>query len=477
VTAYRLRARALFATLVAVAITFASPAPARAVDDARWMFDPAVMVQVSLTIPDSSMEQISCDMGAERPYVAATFTMTYAKRGRPTKTYGPSAVTMKVKGQYGSFRCLPDGEKAGLKIKFPSGARPDGLKKLTLNNMVQDESMVREVLSYEVFRSLGVAAPRTGYAQVSINGTYRGIFLNVETMDDVALPRWYPTTQHLYEGSYGGWWGDVSDAFSGHYEVDEGSEGVRTDLQTLLDTSRNLDPGWYARMHPLADLDQMTKMWAAEWFLGHWDGYSQFITNNYYLHSDASGRFTMMPWGTDQSFQGADRYDGSADHYIFNGCVQDPICHGQYVDALALIAGKWSSWRLDRRADAVYKMVTTESYGVTDVKSFIAARPGEHAAWINSLPKVPTNLSATSTRSRAGELRVTWRKPSSSVPITGFALEYQLSTGAWTRVQLSSTTTSHTLTGLAAGRYNVRIRSLSDGLISPSITKSSITIR
>jgi hypothetical protein len=186
----------------------------------------------------------------------------------------------------------------------------------------------------------------------------------------------------------------------------------------------------------------------------------------------------MMPWGTDQSFQGADRYDGSADHYIFNGCVQDPICHGQYVDALALIAGKWRSWRLDRRADTVYKMVTTESYGVTDVKSFIAARPVEHAAWINSLPKVPTNLSATSTRSRAGELRVTWRKPTSVVPITGFALEYQLSTGAWTRVQLSSTTTSHTLTGLAAGRYNVRVRSLSDGLISPSITtRSAISVR
>lgn len=441
------------------------------------MFDPAVMVQVSLTIPDSSMEQISCDMGAERPYVPATFTMTYAKRGQPTKTYGPSAITMKVKGQLGSFRCLPAGDKAALKLKFPSGARPDGLKKLTLNNMVQDGTMVSEVLAYEVFRSLGVAAPRTGYAQVTINGTYRGIFLNVETMDDVALPRWYPTTQHLYEGSYGSWWGDVGNAFSGHYEVDEGSDGVRTDLQTLLDTARNLDPGWYARMHPLADLEQMTRMWAAEWFLGHWDGYSQYITNNYYLHSDASGRFTMLPWGTDQAFQWADRYDGSGDHFIFNGCVQDPICHGQYVDALALIAGRWSGLKLDRRADTVYKFVAAESSGISDVKSFIAARPVEHAAWINTLPKSPSNLSASATRSRVGEIRSTWRKPSSSVPITGFALEYRLGTGAWTRVELSSTATSHTVTGLAAGSYTVRIRSLGDGLISPSVSRSSITVR
>jgi hypothetical protein len=476
VTTHRVRARAIFATLVAVAITFASPAPTRAVDDARWMFDPAVMVQVSLTIPDSSMEQISCDMGAERPYVPATFTMTYAQRGKPTKTYGPSAITLKVKGQYGSFRCLPEGQKAGLKLKFPSGARPDGLKKLTLNNMVQDGSMVSEVLSYEVFRSLGVAAPRTGYAQVAINGTYRGIFLNVETLDSVALPRWYPTTQHLYEGSYGSWWGDTGDAFSGHYEVDEGAEGVRSDLQGLLDTARNHADGWYARMHPIADLDQMTKMWAAEWFLGHWDGYSQFITNNYYLHADSSGRFTMMPWGTDQAFQWAERYNGSGDHHLFNGCVADPICSGMYVDALAFIESKWKGWKLDRRADSVYRIVAAESTGVAPIKEFVAARDDEHREWVATLPRTPSNVSASTVRNRAGEIRVTWKRPSLAVPITGYAVEYRSGTGAWTRVTTASSSTSHTLTGLSAGRYSVRVRSLSDGLQSPSATKT-VTVR
>jgi len=471
VPARRVRARALFATLIAIVITFAVPAPTRAADEARWMFNPSVTVQVSLTIPDSSMEQISCDMGAERPYVPATFTMTYSKSGQPTRAYGPSEIKLKVKGQYGSFRCLPSGEKAGLKLKFPSGARPWGLKKLTLNNMVQDGSMVREVLSYEAFRSLGIAAPRTGFAQVTINGTYRGIFLNVETMDSVALPRWYPTTQHLYEGSYGSWWGDVSDAGSGHYEVDEGDEEIRTDLQTLLDTARNLDAGWYARMHPLADLEQMTKMWAGEWFLGHWDGYSQFITNNYYLHSDVGGRFTMMPWGTDQSFQWAERYDGAGAHFIFNGCVQDPICHGQYVDALANIASRWRGWLLSRRADTVYSFVTAESMGIADVKSFIAARPGEHAAWISTLPKTPRNLSVSSARGRTGTINVSWRKPSSAVEITGFALEYRLGTGAWTRVQLSRSTTSYVIRGLAGGRYTVQVRSLGESAISPAVMK------
>ena len=475
-TVHRTRVRALFAALVAVAITFALPAPTRAVDDAKWMFDPSVMVQVNLTIPDSSMEQISCDMSAERPYVPATFSMTYTPPRGTAKSFGPWAITLKVKGQYGSFRCLPGGEKAGLKLKFPSGARPDGLKKFTLNNMVQDGSMVSEALSYEVFRSLGVAAPRTGYAQVTINGTYRGIFLNVETMDSVALPRWFSGTQHLYEGSYGSWWGDTGDAFSGHYEVDEGNEDVRSDLQGLMDTARNSAAGWYARMHPLADLEQMTRMWAAEWFLGHWDGYSQYITNNYYLHADGSGRFTMMPWGTDQAFQWAERYDGSGDHHLFNGCVADPICGGMYVDALAFIESKWNGWRLDRRADAVYRLVTAESTGVAPTKAFVATRDDEHRAWIASLPRVPSNVSAVAGGSRTREIRVSWRHPSLAVPITGYAVEYRREGGAWTRVTAPSSRTSHTIAGLSSGRYSVRVRSLSDSLQSPSVTKS-VTIR
>jgi hypothetical protein len=468
----RIRLRGAVAAALALLISVSAPTPARAADDAAWMFASGVMTQVNLTIPDSSMSQISCDMSAERLYVPATFSLNYLRSGRPYKSFGPFAITLKVKGQYGSFRCLPGGEKAGLKLKFPSGARPDGLKKMTLNNMAQDGSMVSETIAYEAFRSLGVTAPRTGYAQVTINGTYRGIFLNVETMDSVALPRWFTGTQHLYEGSYGGWWGDTGDAFSGHYEVDEGDEDERSDLQDLIDTARNGAEGWYARMHPLADLDQMTKMWAAEWFLGHWDGYSQFITNNYYLHADSSGRFTMMPWGTDQAFQWADRYNGSGDHHLFNGCVADPICGGMYVDALAFIESKWNGWKLDRRADTLYRVVAAESSGITWTKEFIASRDDEHRAWVATLPRIPGNVSASTSRSRRGEIRVSWRIPALTVPITGYAVEYRTGAGAWSRTTTASSSTSLTLTGLSAGSYTVRVRSLSDGLQSPSATKT-----
>lgn len=468
--------KALSSLVAGLMLAAAVAAPTRAADEAGWMFDPAVTVHINLEIPETSMDQISCDMGAERPYVPATFLMTYTSSRGVIKSYGPSAITLKVKGQYGSFRCLPTGEKAGLKLKFPSGSRPDGLKKLTLNNMVQDPSMISEALSYEVFRSLGIASPRTGYAKVTINGVYRGIYLNVETMDSIALPRWYSTTQHLYEGSYGSWWGDVGDAYSGHYEVDEGDEDDRSDLQELLDTARNLTSGWSTRMFPIADLEQMTKMWAAEWFLGHWDGYSQHLPNNYYLHADGTGRFTMLPWGTDQTFEWANRYEGTGDHAIFSGCVLDPICNGQYVDALQSIAGSWSPQGLKRRSQALYRSVIEESSGIAEVKSFINARLAEHWAWIDTLPKAPRDFRISTSTARKGWFKITWSKPSSMVPITGFALEYRLGAGPWRQVVLPATSTSYTGSRLGAGTYTLRIRSIGDGVISPSVTKSPVRI-
>ena len=73
--------------------------------------------------------------------------------------------------------------------KSPSKAKFLGLKKMTLNNMVQDPSMVHETLTYEAFRAAGVPAPRTGYADVESTAKSSAMHLNLETLDDLALER------------------------------------------------------------------------------------------------------------------------------------------------------------------------------------------------------------------------------------------------------------------------------------------------
>lgn len=428
------------------------------------MFEPSVMVDVQLTIPPSSMDQISGDLYAERPYVPATFFMSYADPGGFVRTYGPWNISLKVKGMFGSFRNLPAGEKAGLKLKFPSGRRPDGLKKFTLNNMVQDGSMVREALAYHVFREMGVAAPRVGYARVTINGAYFGIYLNVETMDEVALPRWFDSTGHLYEGSYGDWFGAVADPFSGHYEVDEGDEDNRDDLRELIAVARSRPRGWFDRMQRVADLEQMTTMWACEWFTGHWDGYSQHLPNNYYLHADASGRFSMLPWGADQTFTWAARFNDAPDHFIFNNCLRDPIGRAMYTDALHAVAARWEGLGLAARAEAAHAVVAGESQGIHDVLWFIWARLEEHRAWAATLPRVPTGVVVTQAGpSGRRRIEVAWDRPRPArgePAILGHAVEYRAEGSTWRRIELNEGAKSAKLENLPPGSYTLRVRAV-----------------
>ena len=146
----------------------------------------------------------------------------------PVASYGPLNIGIRLKGGAGSFRPLSG--KAAFKLKFDEfgGPRFLGLKRLTLNNMVQDKSMIHEVLAYEAFRAAGIDAPRTGYANVRLNEDDYGVYLNVETPDAVAIQRWFESTQHLYEGEYGV---DVVPESVGDFEVDEGSESDRSDLE------------------------------------------------------------------------------------------------------------------------------------------------------------------------------------------------------------------------------------------------------
>ena len=319
----------LIGACIWVAVTGA-PEVARA-DDAAPLFDPATVVEIDLELPAASRDALAADPSE---YVDATLTLT-----GPAGTHGPLAIGARLKGT-GSFRPLSG--KAAFKLKLGhsvDGQRLLGLKTLTLNNMVQDASMVRELLAYEAFRAAGVAAPRTGYAYLRVNGDDYGVYLNVETPDDVFLPAWFASTGHLYEGELV----DLAPGAIDRFSVEEGDESDLTDLEALIAGVNDSAGGWSERIAPLADLDQMTRMWAVEKYLGHWDGYVG-ARHNYFLHSDTSGRFSMLPWGTDQTWVermpfGPDAVRGR----MFTRCLADSSCEAMYRTALdgvrATIAG------------------------------------------------------------------------------------------------------------------------------------------
>jgi hypothetical protein len=313
----------------------AAAAQAAAVEDpAASFYRPGTVNVIKLVLPPSSITALEADPEGE--YQPGTFSMAESD-GTPAgigEYSTPIEAQIRLKGS-GSFR--PLGQKAAFKIKFGKKAPFLGLRKMALNNMVQDTSMVHETLAYRVFHAMGVPASRGSYAEVWVNGVNYGLHFNIETLDKVALEKRFGAfedpPQHLYEGEYNA---DITADRVNLLEVDEGDEEDRSDLEALRTASTTGTGDWSDRVAPHANLTEMTRMWLAEKYIGHVDGYAGADgtnePNNFYLYSDLAGQFRMLPWGTDQTWVFTAPFGGSAGS-LFDSCLADVSCRWQYETA------------------------------------------------------------------------------------------------------------------------------------------------
>jgi hypothetical protein len=409
----------LAAALVAV-VLWALPAPAFG-DEAEQIYQPSAMVEIDLTLSAEAEKSLEEKPGEDVKGTFSAWLTDGAPGGSKTELTKAHPVEVHLKGHVGgSFRPLTG--KAAFKLKFKKAERFLGLRKMTLNNMVEDPSMVHETLAYSLFRAAGVPASRTGFAYLRVNGEDFGVYLDIETLDETALARLYGagSTLHLYEGEFGA---DVDaegiaslEAVVAEgepkFEMDEG-EGAPTDLEALAAAVAAASPSFSARLAGLADLDEMTRMWAVEKYISHWDGYSGEAAankpNNYYLHSDPGGLFQMLPWGTDSTWQIERRigFDGPGG-LLFDGCLGDPDCFGRYIAALRALQGQVAAldpgalaastaallkpWQELEEAESsrAERNVAEIEAAVAAVRQYIAERPGELAAWLAAhTPKPP----------------------------------------------------------------------------------------
>jgi hypothetical protein len=391
----------------------AAAAPATAAplaDDAAVVYDPHAVLVIDLTLSPEAIADLEAEPSV---YVKGSFEMATTSGGpggeETTLTPSPLPVEARLKGS-GSFR--PITGKAAFKLKFKKADAFLGLRKMTLNNMVQDEAMAHEALTYLAFAAVEVPAPRSGYAYLRLNGEDVGLYANVETLDKVALEKRFGVfqdpPQHLYEGESGD---DLLPGKAELFEVDEGDDKDRSDLETLIEAVNDSGGETFStRVAPFADLDEMARMWAVERFVAHWDGYAGhrepgMRPNNYYLYSDATGRFQMLPWGTDQTWDlnlevphrivSFDSEGGA----MFNECLADEACFRAYWESLAAVidaveameagpflaatAAMLAPWQQRERefgrAEASEAKVTA---AVSETAAFIANRPGEAREWL-----------------------------------------------------------------------------------------------
>ena len=268
------------------------------------LYNPAKINSIAFTIPTASANSLNNQVTA-KTYVAASVTVTSG-----SFSIGPVQIGLRLKGST-SLELLNQTPSFKLQFNWSAlkGQRFLGLKNMTLNAMTQDGSKLHEFASYKLFNAMNVQAPRTGWATVKVNGVDRGLYANIETYDDIFLDsRFTDTSLHLYEGQA------LNDLKSGNADgtkntgrffVKEGWGAApnKNDLQSLIDVANISSPAtWWARLASVSDRSQLIRMWAVENFVGQWDGYSGPLENNYFLRSNTSGKFVMMPWGTDQTF-------------------------------------------------------------------------------------------------------------------------------------------------------------------------------
>ena len=104
-----------------------------------------------------------------------------------------------------------DSDRYSFKIEFDryeSGKNYHGLDKLSLNNIIQDNTYMKDYLTYRLMAEFGVDTPLCSFVCITVNGEDWGLYLAVEGVEDSFLQRNYGRdTGELYKPdsmSFGG---------------------------------------------------------------------------------------------------------------------------------------------------------------------------------------------------------------------------------------------------------------------------------
>lgn len=275
--------------------------------------------------------------------------------------YGPVAV--RLKGGGSSFRTID--QKPSLKVKFNEfrgDGRFLGLRRLTLNNLVSDPSMLRERVAYRVFRDLGSPAPRCNHTTVTINGVPYGLYANVESGDEELLQEWYTN----WEGPL---WelqdADFRPGFTAGFELEDGVDN-RTQIDAL--TAAMLEPDAATRMFDYVHQDAWYAYFTIAAWVGNFDAYP--FSNpgdgvRVYLNP-TDGLFHFLPNGLDESFGNPAIIENEVDGILATACLAVPACKTEWRSRM--VGTNATAGALDVAGYVVEVGAEIDAYGDADTK-------------------------------------------------------------------------------------------------------------
>ena len=286
-------------------------------------------------------------------------------------------------------------EKSSLKVNFTRtengrkntvalpelGARSD----LILNGMSYDEMMLREQLGWALYDAMlgeaydgGFDARRTAYAELFVNGEYRGLYLMMEPVDPVEELRREsdsaPLTDSVYR-SLSVWFVDerpwqmnacnAGSVFEWRYSP-SGTADFSA-LQAYNDLLAEPDDEVFVRKaEVLLDMESLIRYA----ILCQAGGFVDNVHNNMYVwaHQTPEGmRYRFAPWDMDTTFGKQEEKIGMHYENWVTFPLMDRVLLLDVANARERYAGMWRAWREDvLTAENVTQLLEAFSRQMTD---------------------------------------------------------------------------------------------------------------
>jgi hypothetical protein len=295
----------ILALVALIAAPQAAAAQSAAADEASPFFDGNVLHDIFLTINSKDWSSL------KEHFLDNTYYPCDLKwNGQTVRNIG---IRSRGTGSRSSV-------KPGLRVDFDRYTTDQkflGLKSFILRNNTQDPSGMRERLSMELFKRMGLIAEREAHARLYINNAYVGLFTVVEALDKTFLSKNFDENDgHLYEFSFDnaapqpfdfGYPGSDPALYSPApfkpetLELDPQGEVLERLFWTANVAS---DAVWRASIEEYLDMKKFIRHLAIENFLAEEDGLTgDYGPNNFYFYRFVGRNlFTFLPWDKSNTF-------------------------------------------------------------------------------------------------------------------------------------------------------------------------------
>jgi spore coat protein CotH len=297
------RPSAIAALLLAAVVAGAAPSAAQT---AAELFDVNTLQEIRLSVNSRDLRALR-ERFAQNTYYTADLTWRNVKVRN---------VGIRSRG-LGSR----NGTKLGLRIDmahYTTGQTLAGLSTIVLDNLWQDDAMIRERLAFTMFERMGLPAPRESYCRLFINNEYQGLYAITEEIDgDFARRVTGETDGTVFEYHYVRDWrledlGDVANyrpLFEARTHRLDADSTLYNPLQELVREVNGPDDAvWRERVEQYIDLNQFMTHAGVEAFIAENDGILGYAgMNNFYVYrQQGTKKHRIFPWDKDNAFLSVD---------------------------------------------------------------------------------------------------------------------------------------------------------------------------